>query len=477
MRKVCIYISVFALIAITAVASFFAPVMRPATVKASSGVYSLSVNDAIGAMNVMPTSITEDPNDKHTGAVYTKNENTGKEDRVYYLEDVGLTVISDGNGGAVPVAVSDGANTLAIVYEEDTKEFIDGVMNPLAIFLDSHVERQYLKSGSNYTVPIRMDNEVLLINYVTSTSKMIYAFRRERKLSFWEKLNPFNGGVDPYSYFDMNGAELDKDKIEDFGGSGWAKAGLTIAKFIGWPITPFFAQGMAVDYAKVYSRTTLAELMFELEYTTSHPWKRLFVDADQTIPVVTEDGVAVRVNPRTKQLCDTFGWALFNSSNGLPIVYYENDIITTNRQQQVIENAVLKDSMTVQKLLNTGTEFYIDTITILPYGTFDVPVYMNSKGETVLMNGQSTDGITNGIQDASGQDGEQLGDILNDIGTWLDGAFSSGSGFMNMLKMVCLVLILIMLFPLIPPLIKFISVPFAMLSDSIKTLSKKRKSK
>jgi hypothetical protein len=186
-------------------------------------------------------------------------------------------------------------------------------------------------------------------------------------------------------------------------------------------------------------------------------------------PVVTEDGVIIRVNPRTSQLTNPYGYALFNRTNGLPIIYHDNDIITTDGKQQTITNGKLVDALTIQHLLDTGTDFYFDTITCA-YGTYDVPVF-KYNGNWALLDGTKSEGITNGVQDWWESDDNGIG-----FGEWFNDTFGGlGDGLDKIIQIVGLVLVgvvLILLFPLITLIISVIIFPLKMLVSALKKRGK-----
>jgi hypothetical protein len=141
-------------------------------------------------------------------------------------------------------------------------------------------------------------------------------------------------------------------------------------------------------------------LIDEIDFATYHPWPRLICDATGHF-VITEDGREVRVNPRTMQLTDFRGFALFNGTSGRPIVFFNDDIITVTRTgilaQQKVENAVLLDSYTTNDLLQDGTPFYMGVIPVRFSPTdvrhYDVPMLNLGTPEEPdfrFMNGEST---------------------------------------------------------------------------------------
>jgi hypothetical protein len=410
------------------------------------------------AISITPLSAgPQEPNETIEGAVYTKDKD-GNDKRVFFLDEVGILVTEDKQ----PI-VNDG--TLITTYNDENQNYIDGANKALNIFLDSHLERHYLYSGGKYTTSITLDREVFLINY---QNKMIYSFRNERKKDWYEYIpivNIFTSLREKYLWYDMNGRQLKTDDIGEYENAWIAKTTKVITAIATLGVSEYF---WSASFTDIREKTTLAELTNLMTHATTHPWQGL-TDASGD-PVVTVDGARVRINPRTNQLTDDFGWALFNENSGLPIIFYNNDIITTDLQQQTVQNAVLLQAISVNGLLNTGTEFYMDSITT-QFGTFDVPVFYNkNSNKWTLTNGQDTDGITNGIElwTQSPSNGQSFGDWWNEnFGDLGDGI----NKFLQIGAIILGVIVLILLFPLIPPIIAVIAFPFKMLASALKKKS------
>jgi hypothetical protein len=443
-------------------ALLFAPQTQQTPYKA---VEAIALNNiALTPLSVGPT----DPNETVAGAVYTKDKN-GNDKRVFLLDELGILVDESGT----PITEQD--DTVMTTYNADTQEYIDGANRALGIFLDSHLQRHYLLSGGKYTTTIRMDKEVFLINYKTgtNTSKLIYAFREKRKWAWYEYI-PIVGsivraGVDDYDYFDMNGRQLKTDNIDELKNSWLLKTGKFL---VSWNTLGFTDYVWKASFADIRDKTTLAELTNLMTHATTHPWAG--ITDGNGYPVVTEDGQRVRVNPNTKQLTDNFGWALFNVNTGYPIIYLEQDIVTIpDFEQQTVQNATLKNAITVQGLLESGTDFYMSSITT-QYGTFDVPVFPNGNGGWNFTNGESADDIINDTQMGgyvNGKTPEELWDMLKNIFSGQDDTFNN---FIRMLGIIAVIIVVIILLPVIVPIIKIIAVPFVMLGNAIKNLAKKK---
>lgn len=388
---------------------------------------------------------TDGPYDVEEAPVYTEG---GK--RVYYLRETGMVVTEDGT----PVA--DPNNSRIVVYDEENSEFVDGANRALAIYLDSRLNRHFLRSGGRYATPINLDRDVFLINLnTTQGATLIYAFRDKISRPWFAALNPTNwraGGMSEYVFSDMNGHAIDNKYIGEIKSATWWQKGITFLSPL-FMIASATSNGWSIHVVEILDRTTLRELKTLMSHATIHPWPTL-VCGESGKDVVTQDGHVIRVNPRTRQLTDSYGWALFNSHSGLPIVFHNNDIITTNFQQQKIENAVLLDSLTVWELLNSGTDFRMGFVTTA-FGSFDVPILLaNPNGDPNnpdwrLMNGQSANGVIDELLPTEVLDGESFGE-------WFGRVFGGGSGngfsFMQILQIIVLLAVLLILLRIFLPM-------------------------
>jgi len=415
--------------------------------------------DSYSTVSAHPNMValsTTPPHDVVEAPLYS---NDGQ--RLFFLKETGMVVTEDG----VPVMDPSTESPSIVVYNEATQEFVNGANQALAIFLDSRLDRHYLRRGGRYTIPINMDKDVFLINLNTTNGpKLIYAFRERVSRPWYAAFNPTNwrsDGINEYRFSDMNGRVIDNEHIGEIKQAEWWQIGITFLHPYFWAGT-IASNGWTIHVVEILDQTTLRELKTFMTHATIHPWETL-VCGETGQDVVTEDGRLVYVNPRTGQLTDSFSWALFNSKSGLPIVFHDNDIITTNLQQQRIENAVLLDSLTVWGLLSGGTDFHMHIIQT-PFGTFDVPVFDFNPGDPKnpdfrLMNGDSTEGITIKHQPAAVLDGESFGQ-------WFGRMFGSGGGGSQILTIIILVLVALILgviiyfcYPIITPLMRTIAVP------------------
>ncbi|MDR1917774.1 MAG: hypothetical protein LBQ05_02185 [Christensenellaceae bacterium] len=434
-----------------------------ATATADTTTHTTATN-SFGGFNIKTMSIGgENGSETIETPLYVKDK-YNNDKRAFYLDEIGIIVDENKN----PI-VSDG--TVMNTYNEVTGEVVDGANRAMVIWLDSVNNKHYIKQdGLSFNKSITLTDTVYMINY---GGTVIYATREERKRDWYEYVpfvNIFTSLREKYLWYDMNGRELDTKKIEEVKNSWWAKTAEVFVAINTLGVSEYWS---VLDYTAIKDQMTLAELDTLLTHATENPWNGL-TDGNG-LPVVTEDGFRVRVNPRTSQLYSGGGlvFPIFNSISGLPIIFINNDIITTDGQQQTITNCVLTNSTTVQNLLNTGCEFYMDTITT-QYGRFDCPVLVQENGDRTLITGQSTNGITDGFYMWY-----ESPDVGQDFSEWWQEI--TDSGFLTNLKMIltiiAIVFVVMLLLPIIPPIINLVSVPFVILADSIKSLAKKSKGK
>jgi len=436
----------------------------------------------LSSLSVVPFAFWNDPNDTHDGAVYTEDN-----ERVSYVREFGLLVVEDKDGTVRPVM--NPTDSTITYYDEESKEFTDGANRKLAIYLDSRLDKRYLKSGSVGLKGISLEREVFLISLRESKGsdfiKTIYAFREPAKKNFWETLNPTNWGVTFYAYYDMNNVKIDPDLWVSSKTTDWWRIALTWVgpqSFVTLP-GAIFSNGYSAPVARILEQTTLRDLYEELSHATVHPWDGLY-DMHTGLPVVTEDGKLIRVNPSTKQLTENMGWCLFNSVSGLPVVYYGSDIVTVNKNgvaaQQRVDNNVLKDVITVWGLLNSNTPFWIDTISVTLDGQrfiFDVPCLRAEDDIWVLLNGEASEGITDGITFDSGK----MEDLYTSVwDTWFpDGLFGGGEGgglpvWLLVIALVAVAVILVILYPVIKPVLTAIG---SVIMSPVAAIKRKNKEK
>ena len=332
----------------------------------------------------------------------------GQGNRLFSLRETGMVVTGDG------LPVMDPDTSSIIVHDNESQEFVNGANRALSIFLDSRLDRLYLRSGGRYTTAINMDRDVFLINVNTQAGPMlIYAFRNRVQRSGWQNLNPGNWGRPEYRFYDMNGRVIDNQHIAELERANWWRIGLTFLNPL-FMLATATTNGWHVPVVEILDRATLRELATTIQHATYHPWPGLQDELGR--PVVTEDGREIRINPRTNQLTDFGGWAIFNRTSGLPVVFHDSDIITTSFQQQTVESGVLRDVITVQQMLENSMDFHMHII-LTPFGSFDVPVFNHgtaSSPDFRLTNGQSTDGITINHQPSEVLDGRSFSDWLRD---------------------------------------------------------------
>ena len=391
--------------------------------------------------------------ERRVGGVYTRENR-----RIFRLRDTtGMLVTEDGDLVTIDDPESDRNPTRegsqALHFNEQTNEFVDGANRSLAVFLDSRLGRNFLRSGGRYTRTITLDTTIHLVNFRGgAVGQMIYISIRSYRSGWWVF------GQTTFRAYDMNGREINNRYIGlPQPPPGWHMLipGLNVFSTIN------FAQ--AVSAFEIISSSRLDELLEKISHATEHPWPTVVCDATG-FDVVTEDGRIIRVNPRTRQLMDFFGFALFNRISGLPIIFFDFDIVTVNAggvvAQQRIEQAVLRDSFTVNDLLRSGTPFHMHIIQTA-FGSYDVPVLNHGTDENPdfrLLNGQSTDGIT-------------IDHSINtntDTGFWegIRNLFTGGEnglGFMQIMAIALAVFVFILLLPVFVIVFKIVGFMISLL--------------
>ena len=375
--------------------------------------------------------------ERREGGVYTRE---GR--RIFRLRDTtGMLVTEDGDLVTIDDEESDRNPTRegsqALHFNEQTNEFVDGANRSLAVFLDSRLQRNFLRSGGRYTRMITLDTTIHLVNFRGgAVDQTIYVSIRSYRSGWWIF------GQTTFRAYDMNGREINNRYIGlPQPPPGWHM----VVPILNIVSTINFAN--AVSAFEIIASSRLDELLENISHATLHPWPTIV--CEQTgYDVVTEDGRVIRVNPRTRQLTDFFGFALFNRISGLPIIFFDFDIVTVGSQgvvaQQRIETAVLRDSFTVNELLQTGTPFHMHIIQNA-FGSYDVPVLnhgTDANPDFRLLNGESTRGIT--IEHEINRD--------TNTGFWegirnLFGGGDSGFGFMQIMAIALAVFVFILLLP------------------------------
>jgi hypothetical protein len=172
----------------------------------------------------------------------------------------------------------------------------------------------------------------------------------------------------------------------------------------------------AAPFVEILERTTLAELMHYISHATEHPLEPLrCLETNQS--VVDTNGRVVRYDHRSKQIVDWFGFMFVNTINGLPIILYDNDIITTDKEPQKVENGILHDAITAYTLLERGVEFFVGVVPTI-FGEFEVPK-LNfgtlDNPDWRLINGQSASGIVRETKPWQPPKDKSIFDLLPDL--------------------------------------------------------------
>ena len=347
------------------------------------------------SMPIAPLNdIWEPPYEVMDGNIYA-----AQGQRIFLIRETGMIITEDG----VPLA--DGDSNM-VVYCEVNDEFINSANRSLSIFLDSRINRRYLRDGSRVVTAINMNREVVKINYTGDTQggRVIYAFLNRTRRSAWQIFTAPNSWWNSSQRYDYHffaaacGTQIPNRDIGQLGDAMFwnSVAGNTVVAGItalnpALGIAMFLTGTRNIPMYQILDRTTLRDLKEIMSHATVHPWATL--KCGQTNKdLVTEDGMTVRVNPRTNQLHDFFGFALFNRVTFMPIIFHNNDIITADREQQKVENAVLLYAVTTQRLLAQGEDFYIAHIAT-DFGIFEKPVLYDGNGGWLNLGGQNVDDL------------------------------------------------------------------------------------
>ena len=418
--------------------------------------------------NVVPM-VWDDPNDRVEGHVYT-----GAGQRIFLLEST-RTLVTYENGTFGIVTVDDqniaNRNGSSVIHRnEQSQEFINGANRRLEAWLRSvgGGERQhFLMDGHLFTRSFDLNPTIHKVNYNLGNgrSETIYVSITAYRTGWWIF------GQSRLRAYDMNNQMIDYRNIGlPQAPPGWHMLipGFNIFSVVGYM--------RAVSMFEIIETTNLRDLMQEIRHATIHPWERLICQ-ETGLHVMTEDGWEIRVNPRTNQLTDFFGLALFNQVNGRPIVFHENDIITTNKRQQRVENGVLRDSVSIQGLLQLGVEFHMAVIPTL-FGDFNVPVRNHGTVQNPdwrFLNGDRTDGEIIPMRDSQ---------VLNTYQGFWEGLRNffgglGGSSFFRTLMIIGLVILAIIMLPVLIPVItaigSAIGAVFGAITNSIRNISRRRR--
>ncbi|MCL2229162.1 MAG: hypothetical protein FWC00_05045 [Firmicutes bacterium] len=330
--------------------------------------------------------------------------------RLFVLEDLGL-IVSDN----ADVVVIDGESR-PILYCTEKEKFIDSAGRALNIWIDS-MHRAILRGGTRQTIPISLDNNVVLINVRYQNDYVLtYAFHTTSRRAWWDRafnLARWGTGAHNHYFHDVTGNRIPLNTISqrtNWSGVGSVLANIHPGLFV---IRALFTSSPFVQMVDVLERTTLRDLMQTIRNVQYHPFPRL------RCPVVnryvrTSDGNYVFISPRTYQFFSVDMLPLFSMTNrGLPLVFHGGDIITTDERQQEITNGVLVGVYTTTQLLMQGEEFHLGIITT-SFGMFSVPIFYDEG----RWNSATGDDITDEINDQTRHiiiDGDSLMEWLYNI--------------------------------------------------------------
>lgn len=371
------------------------------------------------------------------GYLYTSDGHRG-------FSMAGLIVTADGD--LVTIADNNRNSTdgsLSLYWNEETEEVLDGADRHLAIFLNSRLNRNELRLGGFYTRAIELFSTVYLVNYREPNGRYreIFVTIRTHNAAWWQVFQNTR-----HTVYDMNGRELRYERIGLPQPAPWWSSKWTTIR-----------QNHRIrNVIDMWEDFLLGDLLQTIRLSTRHPWPQI-MDAGRA--VVTPVGEAIRVNPRTWQVTDFFGFPIINERTALPLIFADGNIIATNGQVQRIENAMLLDVMTVQDLLDRGVPFHQDFIYMQPFGYLDVPVrnwgtYYDPDWR--LLNGELAAGITVGIADSRSRYSGGFWDGLRDL-------FGGDGGVVDIMRFIGIILGLILMLAVV---VKILSLVLPLLAIS-----------
>ena len=378
-----------ALCTMTMAGAFFAPVVANHTTSNASPMPTSAQTFNVSKDNLTPIgagSTWTDPNETVEGAVYAEGNRP-----VFRMGETNMLVTVDGDN-VQPLMNPNDSTTIS--YDTRDSAIVDGANRSLVIWFDSFLGRHSLMAGGTIVRPINLNNEIFMIHYRTTDGRGIIEIFATRARHDRGWVFGIFGTRHEYLYSDMNGRAISFDSIANFEPNRhWTR----------W--IPAFWLGMqitgenTVRVVDVLDRVgLLSDLLERMTHATQHPRPPLICEVTGN-HVIAEDGQPIRLNPRTGQLTDRWGWALFNSQSGLPIFFHEQtgNIVTADmRPQTTSPQAVLLNAKTIVQLLEAREDFYMAMIPTA-FGTLDVPVLRGNPDphnpQWRLLNGQSADDI------------------------------------------------------------------------------------
>jgi hypothetical protein len=419
----------------------------------------------VSQFTIMPMSFVpdgaSDPSTTILNPVYTENH-----EQIYMLKETGTLVTEKGK----PIMDK---NSSITKFDMETQEYSNGANQKLSIYFNSFLDKHYLRSGGNYVTAINTSREIYLINLKTSDGgrMAIYTYREKVDHGWSIIFKPGKWFNDEYRYYDMNGRLIDNKNIAEWDTATFAKAMggnllfFLATNWIGLVGQLIFgnADNFGVPYVKVYEKTTLADLMEELKYATIHPY--------ETVEnVVTEDGFPIYIRPVTKQCVDRFNFPLFSIENGLPVMLYDEVIVTSNLQGVEIQNGILHGVVSVWQLLESGTNFYMGSIPT-PFGEMDAVVFNLSNDidnpNWKLPNGDDADDIIKDMELGASLDGDSWSELFKNLGDLFDNAFDW------VWTVIVILLIVLIGIPCLPIIIEIVKALFNIILAPFKWLAKK----
>jgi len=465
MKKILITAIVLMLAAIFA---FAAPLS--AGMQASAATEPQVLPLTFSGMDIAPLAAsTEDgPGDYYSEPVYTKDN-----EQIYFLKEVGLLVTYDGR------PIMDTTNSTITKFNLEAQEYVTGADTKMSVYLNSFLDKRYLRSGSIAVTAIKLDREIFMIHFRSDeVEKFIYTYREKVDYGIATIFHPGAWFNTEYRYYDMNGNLIDNKYIAD-----WDTA--TILKSVGanllyFAINPVLFFGtlifggpgnFSVPFVEIYKKTTLEDLRNELREEGFNPLPKVQ-------GTVTEDGMNIYVRSTTNQCVDFFNYPLFNIANGLPLVYHDGSIIAVDSSamyEMYAQGGVLRNVVSTEQLLDDGVDFYITKSKTTPMGELDTVVVNFSKDKNHpdwrFPNGDSAGYYIVDTILGTSLDGPPWSDVGGIINSGINGIRSFINGATDLFWITVAIVLLVVLFPvwwaLLKILLKIISVPVKWLAGKL----------
>ena len=356
------------------------------------------------AQNLGQGSQYEQVNETEGVELYTAD---GK--KIYQLKEANMLVDEDGRYIINPVT---GA---AVITDDVNSTLVDGANHALDILHNSVLSRAEIQDHG--TTLIGWDTKSALYTvFYKPEEKLIYATRKASKYPWWDI---FKEHPNEYIYTDYHGKPIkEKDLLSkkelnymfQKSGSYYVKgaevlvsgkvSGLGLLLSVPVAVCMFSlgalcgmlglteSDAWTVTNVKIYGTTTVARLHADIAMATIVTGKTLWWN---NYPVTTSNGYLAYVKDNG-QLYDVYEYPLIDLNSGLPVVYYHDEIMTTeNFIVQTNGYAVMTDVISIKEIIGDDEKYFMPYI-IKHYGEFAVPTIIRD-GKPYYLNGMPAEHI------------------------------------------------------------------------------------